>query len=316
MPISRERIAELNSRAPRKLPDEEREKFEEQIAELEVVRSSYKQIRDFSLVLASQAIPHRLRRELEGPYSIHVEAEFLQEARRQIELYNQENPPREENPPLPLTLSLAPLLVLAFPAGVTLLDFSEKIPGGLHRRCLADAEKILNGEFYRTVTALFLHGDSRHIMSNLLSGYVILNLLAFRLPLSRMVLPLLVASALANYAVAFTVKEDFRSLGFSTFVFASLGALSVIEFRLVPHFAHGLFRRFAPLFAAILLALFLGLGENSDILAHGYGFLFGLVCGVLPRKKTLLWGDALSLKDLAYSLISLAIVAYAFSKAF
>lgn len=316
MPISRERINDLNRRAPRKLSDEEREKFEGQIAELEVVRSSYRQIRDFSLVLASQAIPHRIRRELEGPYSIHVEADLLREARRQIELYEKENPPREENPPLPLTLSLSPLLVLALPAGVTLLDFSGRVQGGLHRRCLADAEKILSGDLYRTVTALFLHGDSRHLMSNLLSGYVILNLLAFRLPLSRMVLPLLLVSALANYAVAFTVKEDFRSLGFSTFVFASLGALSVIEFRLVPHFAHGLFRRFAPLFAAILLALFLGIGENSDILAHAYGFLLGLVTGILPGRKTLLWGDALSLKDLALSLLSLAVVAYAFSKAF
>ena len=86
------------------------------------------------------------------------------------------------------------------------------------------------------------------------------------------------------------MQENFRSLGFSTFVFASLGALSSIEFRLMPKEFHGLQRRFAPLIGALLLAVFMGLGENSDIFAHGYGFILGLVVGFLPKRKSLQWG--------------------------
>jgi rhomboid protease GluP len=93
------------------------------------------------------------------------------------------------------------------------------------------------------------------------------------------------------------MQENFRSLGFSTFVFASLGALSSIEFRLMPKEFHGLQRRFAPLFGALLLAVFMGLGENSDIFAHGYGFILGLVVGFLPKRKSLQWGITFSYLD-------------------
>ena len=58
----------------------------------------------------------------------------------------------------------------------------------------------------------------------------------------------------------------------------------------MPKEFHGLQRRFAPLFGALLLAVFMGLGENSDIFAHGYGFILGLVVGFLPKRKSLQWG--------------------------
>jgi rhomboid protease GluP len=120
---------------------------------------------------------------------------------------------------------------------------------------------------------------------------------SLRIPLSRLILPLLLFSGLANGLVSLTMQENFRSLGFSTFVFASLGALSSIEFRLMPKEFHGLQRRFAPLFGALLLAVFMGLGENSDIFAHGYGFILGLVVGFLPKRKSLQWGITFSYLD-------------------
>src|SRR5574344_486194 len=163
-------------------------------------------------------------------------------------------------------------------------------PSAFFHSGIADADRILRGDWWRVFTALTLHGDALHLTSNLVAGFLILNLLALRIPLSRIALPLVAASGLANYGVPLTMRTDFRSLGFSRFVFAALGALSTIEFRLMPRSTHGLLRRFAPLFGAASLAVFLGLGEHADILAHFYGFLAGLLCGFVPRKKQLLWG--------------------------
>ena len=256
---------------------------------------TFRQIRDDSLVLLSQGISHRLIRTEEGPFQIFILPEHEERARLQLALYRKEKPPKEENPPLPLSFSLQPLWVLLAPTIVTLIDFTDKV--NFHTRGISDASKVLKGEWFRSFTAQTLHGDVRHLASNLLCGYIVMNMITFRIPLLRLAPFIAIASAIANLCVSFTVQTSFRSLGFSTFVFAAIGCLSVIEFRLMPKETHGLLRRFAPLCGAASLAVFLGLGENADILGHAYGFIAGLFCGFIPNKKSLRWGTPLSSAD-------------------
>jgi len=262
---------------------------------VQVSEGTFRQVRDDSLVLLSQGIEHRLVRSEEGPFQIFVVPEMEGAARLQLELYHKENPPKEENPPIPLSFSLQPLWVLLAPILVTLLQFTDKI--NLHSEGVSDAARVLKGEWWRSLTAQTLHGDARHLASNLLCGYIVMNMITFRIPLLRLAPFIAVAAAVANLCVSATVQTDFRSLGFSTFVFAAIGCLSVIEFRLMPKESHGMLRRFAPLCGAASLAVFLGLGENADILGHAYGFVAGLFCGFIPNKKSLRWGTPLSSAD-------------------
>ena len=190
---------------------------------------------------------------------------------------------------------MQPLWVLLAPTIITLIDFTDKV--NFNARGISDASKVLKGEWFRSLTAQTLHGDVRHLASNLLCGYIVMNMITFRIPLLRLAPFIAIASAIANLCVSFTVQTHFRSLGFSTFVFAAIGCLSVIEFRLMPKETHGLLRRFAPLCGAASLAVFLGLGENADILGHVYGFIAGLFCGFIPNKKSLRWGTPLSSAD-------------------
>ena len=280
-------------------PGQEAPAFEEPEESARVAAGTYRQIRDYSLVLLSQGIVHRYFRSDAGPFEIFVAPEFEERAREQLDLYCRENPPKEENPPLPLSLSIQPVWVLLVPVVCTILDFGNFVDR-MHYAGLSDASKVLHGEWWRTITALTLHGDARHIASNLLSGYIVLNLMSYRLPLARMAPFLAVASAVANFFVAFTVQNDYRARGFSTFVCAASGALAVIEFRLMPKESHGMLRRFAPLCGAASLAVFLGLGENADILGHAYGFIAGCICGLIPKKKTLRWGTPTTLADLVW----------------
>lgn len=261
-----------------------------------IAAGTFRQIRDYSLVLLSQGIDHRLGHSPEGPFQIFILPEFQELADQQLELYRKENPPKEENPPLPLSFSLQPLWILIPILTVTLIDFAEI--KNLHQPGISDASKVLRGEWWRSITALTLHGDVRHLASNILCGYIVMNMITYRIPLLRLAPFLAISSAVANICVSMTVKTNFSSLGFSTFVFAAIGCLAVIEFRLMPKETHGLLRRFAPLCGATSLAVFLGLGENADILGHAYGFLAGLVCGLIPSRKALRWGTPLSHVDL------------------
>ena len=269
--------------------------------DIRISEGSFKQIRDESLVLLSQGISHRIERSEEGPFQIFVEPDKRRAAQFQIRLYHYENPPRTENPPLPLKFSLQPLWVLAVPVVCTLLDFSDAFIQ-MHNAGIADAGKILRGEWWRTITAMTLHGDGRHLAGNLVSGFLALSLLHYRISLAKLVPFLAVGAAIANFFVALTVQTNFRSLGFSGFVFATIGCLAVIEFRLMPRETHGMLRRFAPLCGAASLAVFLGLGENADILGHLYGFITGLFCGFIPKKKTLRWGAPTAITDIFWAI--------------
>ena len=280
-----------------------------------VACGTYRQIREYSLVLLSQGISHRLERSDTGPFEIYVTKENETKSILQLELYRRENPPREMDEPIPLSLGLAPLWVLSVPTLVTAADFLEIIPN-LNARGISDADKVLDGEWWRTITALTLHGDLRHIAGNLVSGYVALNLLSTRIPIARIAPFIAASSAMANSLTVVTVRSDYRSLGFSTFVFATMGTLSVIEFRLMPRESHGIIRRFAPLCGAILLAVFLGLGENADILGHAYGFVMGCLCGFIPKKSSLKWGTPSTKTDFILGAIYFVLFALAWIFAF
>ena len=167
------------------------EQFEEQQQippDVRVSEGGFRQIRDESLVLLSQGITHRIERSEEGPFQIFVEPEKRRAAQFQIRLYHRENPPRDENPPLPLKFTLHPLWVLAIPIVCTLLDFSD-ISIQMHNAGIADASKILRGEWWRTITAMTLHADSRHLASNLVSGFLALSLLHYRIPREARAVP-------------------------------------------------------------------------------------------------------------------------------
>jgi membrane associated rhomboid family serine protease len=184
--------------------------------------------------------------------------------------YSVENP--EE---APFNLHLTPVLHLAIPAVISFWVAS--VPWGqwMERRGGAAAERILNGEWWRTLTATTLHADSEHFLGNMLSGFFIFNLLRRRCgPGTSMVL-LTLAAMLTNWTVAAVSPPWYFSIGFSTVVFAGLGLLAGIETR---HFPRGLrpgLRNFTPLLGAFFLAVMTGLGENSDIKAHFIGFAYG-----------------------------------------
>jgi len=259
-------------------------------------RGSYTQCLDHSLVLASQTLPHYIQDCQNGFWEIRVPPPLEKRALSELLQYRTENQSQHTSQPLPpLLLSIQPLWVLAIPTLVTLLQFSGRIPN-FESQGLNDVERTLHGEWWRVFTALTLHGSGNHLVSNLLPGYFILSLLAGRIALTRIAPLLFLGSGFANLCVAFTVGDDFRSLGFSTFVFASLGALASIEWRNLPvEKSLSSFKRATPLISAFFLTVMMGLGENSDILAHFYGFTWGIVAGLIPRKRSIqghevIWG--------------------------
>lgn len=241
-------------------------------------------ILDYSLVLSSQGIKHWM--EFDGAeFSLTVEAADAFIAGELIDLYQTENrgyldPPIQQGN---LELYIAPLLFLAIPAFCYFAIGLQPWANWWHARGSADARLILDGEWWRCLTAATLHADDLHLLSNLVSGYFILNLLNHRMGMGTIMILSSLGAALANYLVAATSGAQHISIGFSSVVFTVLGLLAGAQTLSLPRRSDRSLRRLTPLISAFFVAVLVGLGENVDVKAHFYGFGIGAALGALTR---------------------------------
>ena len=255
-----------------------------------LIKSGRKEeILDSSLMLASQGVKHWT--EFDGKeYSLSLEEKDAPLAEKLLAIYREENRGfRDEDAGFrSLDLLTAPLLFLAIPAFFYFWVEMRAWAGWWHSRGRADAALILDGEWWRCVTATTLHADHEHFLGNLLSGYFVFNLLNHRLGMGTLMAGATLGAGLTNWLVAAASPEGHKSIGFSTVVFCAMGMLAAVETFHVPRKPGKGLRRLGPLIAAFFLAVFVGLGENADVKAHFYGFGMGAAIGLvfrrLPRK--------------------------------
>jgi rhomboid protease GluP len=146
----------------------------------------------------------------------------------------------------------------------------------------AEAGAIQAGEWWRTVTALFLHVSGVHLLSNLAFGTVFLLLLSQVLGPGITSLAVVAAGAGGNLLTALVRPPFYTSIGASTAIFAAIGLLAALRQNWNRHRIPSSLRDWAPLAGGVMLLALLGFsGEQTDILAHVFGFLAGACAGAL-----------------------------------
>jgi rhomboid protease GluP len=144
-----------------------------------------------------------------------------------------------------------------------------------------------NGEYWRPLTAQFLHADIDHLLGNLLFG-LLYSLLAARTIGAKTAWLLILSSGyLGNLMTAgIYYPEPFTSIGASTAVFGAWGLLTGCgiynAFRLPSHEPWA--QVIIPLGGGIALLSWTGLGGgdlNVDVLGHLSGFLCGGILGAI-----------------------------------
>ena len=157
-------------------------------------------------------------------------------------------------------------------------------------RGAGDGKLILeNRQWYRLATMLTLHADTTHLLNNCLLGGPLLHLYLLRVGSGIGLFALVLASVAGNGINIAIHGNEYISVGFSTAVFAVIGMLAILRYRekrdSISHDS------FLPLMGAFALLAFLGSsGAHSDLGAHFFGLLSGLLLGnilVLPAIQTL-----------------------------
>ena len=226
-------------------------------------------------------------------HHLRVEPAALSAIQRQLACFDRESmnwPPVLSVDPAPVAKhsSFSPLFWVF---AVFLVFWAQETRPEITHTGLLDAHQVFDhGEWWRIATALWLHADIGHLLSNAGSGFLVFSALVATFGLSRAWTLLAVSSLAGNFAaVAFHYGQDYRSLGASTAIFAGLGLLTGRAVRVMSRSGHPHRWRaiLVPLCAGLaVLGLFGAGGVNIDVLAHATGFVSGLTLGFIAARPS------------------------------
>ena len=244
--------------------------------------SNKKTAREYSLLLDSLSIPNNAVFKWNS-WQIEVDFSDYEKAKSEISAYKKSGRIEKIHnkfahirfqkvnwPFLVTTL----VLLAAFHVFIYESDHLELIKAGR-----SSAAAITEGQFFRAVTALTLHGDYKHLFSNIFFGGIVLWALSTMTGTGFTLLFALFTGFAGNVMNAFFYGSAHNSIGASTSVFGVIGVLAGLQF--FDSFREKKLGRWIPFGAALGLLAMLGSSEKSDVLAHLFGFAAGLPAGIV-----------------------------------
>jgi rhomboid protease GluP len=241
---------------------------------------------EWATVLAATGIRHRLAPTGSG-WAVVVAGSDGERAGATLQAYDDENQPE---PRVPVPAVGTDSIALGVAVGVGLLGFflltGPRATGrSWFARGSAAAARILDGEIWRTVTALTLHADLAHALGNAVFCVVLIPPVAQALGPGTGLWVLLLAGMLGNWLTAWAHGAPHSSVGASTLTFGAIGVLAAQA--LVARWRLGMTRRrpWVVIVASLVLLSMLGTARGADVLAHifglGAGGILGLAVGLV-----------------------------------
>jgi membrane associated rhomboid family serine protease len=260
--------------------------------------------RHMALVLQSMNVPHGIA-QMEDGQALLVRRAQAAYAAEQLARYERENrgwPPREPGfAPLPsggpAAVLYGGLLVL-----MHILVIEERYGIDWRRMGRNASELVAQGEWWRVVTALTLHGDLAHLAGNLVFGAAFAVVLSQTLGAGVAWCGILLAGSVGNWVNDVVRTEPHVSIGASTAVFGALGMQIAAEWARRKELRLSKVRRWTPVVMGVGLLAWSGMGgisvetsalerhvtlDKVDVGAHLAGFAVGAVLGLAAARAHL-----------------------------
>lgn len=263
---------------------------------------SRRQAMDWSLALISQGIQSTIEDTSESGWGLVVDESDHPRALETIRKYQAENRRWPWRRPIQENV-LFDWGSLAWVGMIAAFYWLQTAHPQLRDAGIMDGMAVSQGEWWRLITAVFLHADLGHLATNASIGFVLLGLAMGRYGTGAGLLAGLLAGIGGNASTWFTFKSHL-SLGASGMVLGCVGLLAAQAFepRLSAKDPGSANLGTAPLESrkrvqwkyvlsglagGLMLFALLGLSPDSDVVAHFGGFVSGTVLGiVLSRLPT------------------------------
>lgn len=248
------------------------------------VTSDRHRIDEWATVLAAAGIPHRLRSRLDG-WALIVAARDADEARETLDAYDSENRPETTRPHRASAEPVRGAAGVGIAVGLVLIGFfavtgPRATRSAWFERGGANAERIVAGEWWRTVTALTLHADAPHVVGNAAASAVLVGAVSYHCGPGLGLWLVLLAGIGGNALTAIAHGAHYDSVGASTALFGAIGILAALQI-----IARGRFpvarKRWTVVAASLALLALLGASPDADLLAHLFGLLVGGGLGLI-----------------------------------
>ncbi len=268
--------------------------------------ASAEALREHALVLQAREIEF-VNVSNAGEYVLAVPLALAARAREELWRYEEENrgwPRRTEAPAFLSNGKLGAALYAVAIAAMFLVDHGRTLGVAWDAAGRASARLIRSGEWWRTFTALTLHTDLSHLVSNLLFGAVFSALACQLLGTGLGLSGILVAGALGNAANAFVQDPEHLAVGASTAVFGAIGLQTGYLWIDRRRRRYSALYVWAPIVFGVVFLAFLGMPslrpeevleharqvrqgmieERTDFMSHAMGFAGGLLLGALASR--------------------------------
>lgn len=240
-----------------------------------------RQAMDWSLVLASQGIEHRIDHDETTGWSLNVSAADHPAALVHIHQYRVENrhwrwrqPVFQPDLYFDWTSLLWVVWIVIFYIWSTRHDL--RSPG------IMTGTTLKSGEWWRLFTAMGLHANPAHLAMNAVFGFLFLGLAMGSYGPGVGILAAYLAGAVGNLAGGWIHGPILHGLGSSGMVMGALG-LMVCPPLILPKGRRTIGYRLAGsgLVACVLIFVLVGVDPKADIIAHLGGFLSGWLLGAM-----------------------------------
>lgn len=253
-----------------------------------------RQTMDWGLVLLSQGIAATIDDGAEGGgWGLWVTEDEHAAALRAIRLYQWENRHWRWRQPLPwrgFHFDWKVVLWTGLLAVIHFIDFSSN--GAVQAAGRMDSAAVRAGEWWRIFTAILLHADIAHLVSNLSLGVVLLGLAMGRYGSGAGMLAAYLAGAAGNLAGLLIYPEPHYGVGASGMVMGGLGLLAIQSVALLRRGAPGRKYVLRGILAGLLLFTLYGLSPGTDVVAHLGGFVTGVVLGGVLTSLPQRWKNS------------------------
>jgi rhomboid protease GluP len=237
-----------------------------------------------ALILTTTGIAYRTKKDGTG-WRVRVESRDFTKSLAAMSAYFKENPEHHFVDKKPLSEKLRSFSGIW--AAVILMSFYLAV--GEDRQVFfksfgASAAAILNGEAFRTVTALMLHVDAVHLAGNMAAIAFFGSVVGTLHGTGAGWLMILFTGILGNLCNAWLYQTNHLAVGASTAVFGAIGMLSTHQFWNKMAIPGERIKSWLPVAGGMALLGILGSGGGRvDIMAHLFGYLSGIVLETAHR---------------------------------
>jgi membrane associated rhomboid family serine protease len=243
---------------------------------------------EMALVILAMGLACQIEKNPEGDgYVLLADPAEVERINVELETYEKEQSVPVPVVEVPLEYDGGALATALWVLGLCVVFWLQQEHPGIVAKGVSSPQGIFeHGEWWRPFTALFLHADRLHLVSNIASGVL------FGTWVCRSFGPwlgwtlILAAGALGNgLNAAARVDEPFSSLGASSAVFGALGLLTgfAIFQATRDRSSPRNFRYLVPLGGGLVLLSWMGVGSDprTDVAGHVCGFVVGIFLGLI-----------------------------------